>query len=127
MSSYQLMFPGVRSPLVFSEFGLKPLASGFQSYSYSSLMILHLYSTDDNTSPFEDNGLLFWVPDVLFQYSEGFFCGIYSAFKCSFDEFVGEKVVSPYYSSAILLPPSHLIFKCWSSSGLGLKHSSLLT
>ena len=22
------------------------------------------------------------------------FCGIYSAFKCSFDEFVGEKVVS---------------------------------
>ena len=28
------------------------------------------------------------------------FCGIYSAFKCSFDEFVGEKVVSPSYSSA---------------------------
>ena len=23
------------------------------------------------------------------------FCGIYSAFKCSFDEFVGEKVFSP--------------------------------
>ena len=33
------------------------------------------------------------------------FCGIYSAFKCSFDEFVGEKVVSPSYSSAILGPP----------------------
>ena len=33
------------------------------------------------------------------------FCGIYSAFKCSFDEFVGEKVVSPFYSSAILGPP----------------------
>jgi len=34
------------------------------------------------------------------------FCGIYSAFKCSFDEFVEEKVVSPSYSSAILgLPP----------------------
>ena len=29
------------------------------------------------------------------------FCGIYSAFKCSFDEFVGEKVVSPSYYSAI--------------------------
>ena len=27
------------------------------------------------------------------------FCGIYSAFKCSFDEFVGEKVVSLSYSS----------------------------
>ena len=25
------------------------------------------------------------------------FCGIYSAFKCSFDEFVGEKVVSPSF------------------------------
>ena len=33
------------------------------------------------------------------------FCGIYSMFKCSFDEFVGEKVFSPSYSSAILAPP----------------------
>ena len=33
------------------------------------------------------------------------FCGIYSAFKCSFNEFLGEKVVSPPYSSAILGPP----------------------
>ena len=30
------------------------------------------------------------------------FCGIYSAFKCSFDEFVREKVISLFYSSAIL-------------------------
>ena len=30
-----------------------------------------------------------------------FFFGICSAFKGSFDEFVGEKVVSPSYSSAI--------------------------
>ena len=37
MSSYPLMFPGVRSSLVFSGFGLKPPASSFQSYSYSSL------------------------------------------------------------------------------------------
>ena len=33
------------------------------------------------------------------------FCGIYSALKCSFDEFVREKAVSPSYSSAILGPP----------------------
>ena len=33
------------------------------------------------------------------------FCGIYSTFKCSFDEFVGEKVFSLSYSSAILAPP----------------------
>ena len=29
------------------------------------------------------------------------FCGIYSAFTCSLDEFVGEKVVSLSYSSPI--------------------------
>ena len=33
------------------------------------------------------------------------FCGVCSAFKCSFDEFVGENVVSPSYSSTILAPP----------------------
>ena len=38
MSFCQLMFPGFRSSLVFSGFGLfKPPASGFQSYFYSSL------------------------------------------------------------------------------------------
>ena len=31
------------------------------------------------------------------------FCGIYSAFKCSFDEFVGEKVVSPSHSSILAI------------------------
>ena len=46
MSSCLLMFPGVRSFMVFSSFGFKLPASGFQSYSYSSLKtspsILHL-------------------------------------------------------------------------------------
>ena len=37
MISYYLMFPAVRSSLVFSGLGLKLLASGFQSYSSSSL------------------------------------------------------------------------------------------
>jgi len=37
---------------------------------------------------------------------QNLFCGIYSAFKYSFDEFVGEKVVSPSYSSAIF---SHVV------------------
>ena len=44
------------------KFGIKPPASGFQSYSYSSL--------NTSSSPFEDNGLLFWVPDVLCHHSE---------------------------------------------------------
>ena len=33
------------------------------------------------------------------------FCGICSAFRFSFDEFLGEKVVSSSYSSAVLGPP----------------------
>ena len=51
MSSYRLMFPEVRSSLVFSGFELKPPASEFQSYSYSNLKI--------SPSHFEDNGLPF--------------------------------------------------------------------
>ena len=61
-----------------------------------SFYLLYFFLTS-----FEDNGLLLWVPDVLCWHSEVVF-GIYSAFKCSFDEFVGEKVVSLSYSSAIL-------------------------
>ena len=51
MSSSQLIFPGVRSSLVFSGFELKPPASEFQSNSYSNLKI--------SPSPFEHNGLPF--------------------------------------------------------------------
>ena len=35
---------------MFSSFGVKPPASGFQSYSYHSLKTSHPYSTDDKTS-----------------------------------------------------------------------------
>ena len=38
------------------------------------------------------------------------FCGIYSAFKCSFDEFVGEKVFSPSYSTILAPPPNFIPF-----------------
>ena len=61
-------------------------------------------------APFEDNGFFFWVPDVLCRHSEGV-SWFYSAFKCSFDELVGEKVVSPSYSSAMLgLPLTHFLY-----------------
>ena len=39
------------------------------------------------------------------------FCEICSGFNCSFHEFVGEKVVSLAYSSAILAPPFYYYFK----------------
>ena len=42
-----LLFPGVRS-FLFSSFGFKPPASGFQSYF--EIRLLHPYSTDDKTS-----------------------------------------------------------------------------
>ena len=38
------------------------------------------------------------------------FCGVCSAFKCAFDKFVGEKVVSLSYFSTILAPPSVIFF-----------------
>ena len=39
-------------------------------------------------------------------------CGSFSAFKWSFEEFVGEKVVSLSYSSVILGPPLYHWFVC---------------
>ena len=50
------------------------------------------------------------------------FCGIYSTFKCSFDEFVGEKLFSPSYSSAILAPPP-IYYICILGSSFAMKHS----
>ena len=50
MSSCLLMFPGIRSSLMFSSFGFKPPASGFQSYSYSSFKTSPSISNNDKTS-----------------------------------------------------------------------------
>ena len=65
---------------------------------------------------FEDNDLLFWwlMSSASIQ---KLFCGIYSELKCSFDEFVREKVVSPSYSSyssTILGPPLSLLLNMLS-------------
>ena len=58
-----LVFPGIRSSLLFSRFGVKPPASGFQSHSYSSL----------KTSP---SVISKAVPSVCFS----FFCLVCWAF-----------------------------------------------
>ena len=74
-------------------------------FTVVSKLIL-LYSTIEKTSPFKDLGCF----SGCLMSSAGIqklFCGIHSAFKCSFDEFVGEKVFSPSYSSTILAPPLH--------------------
>ena len=49
------------------------------------------------------------------------FCGICSAFKWSFDEFVREKVVSPSYSSTILGSPPINLFSMFISPLLPCK------
>ena len=56
------------------------------------------------------------------------FCGIYSALKCSFDQSVGEKVISPSNSSAILgLPLPEPQFESISFLVLGLLYGPTLT
>ena len=89
-------FPDVWKPL----FLRLPSRDGTPSLPLLSLF-LSLYFF---LPPFKDLGCF----SVCLMSSAGIqklFCGIYSAFKCSFDEFVGEKVFSPSYSSAILAPP----------------------
>ena len=49
------------------------------------------------------------------------FCGICSAFICSFNEFVGKKVVYPSYSSAILGPTLFLNSQYHKQHFLNLK------
>ena len=50
MSFFRLLFPGVRSFLVFSHFGFKPPASGFRLILTVASTCLHPYSTNDKTS-----------------------------------------------------------------------------
>ena len=90
------VFPGVWKLLSFSRL---PSWAELCPYLFC-LSFYHLYFF---LPPFEDSGLLFWVADVL-CWDSVVLWNLHSAFKCSFDEFVGEKVVSPSYSSAILGP-----------------------
>ena len=91
------VFPGVWKLLSF----FKTLPG---TYLHPYVFCLSFYLFFFFLSPFEDNGLLFWVPDVLCQHSEVVLWTLFSV-QCSFDEFVGEKVVSLSYSSTILGPP----------------------
>ena len=100
--------PPVRgSPGVWKLLRLPPpphLGMGHRPY----LFCLSFYLLYFVLPPFKDS----WRPSCLSgclvssASLQKLFCGICSAFKWSFDEFVGEKVVSPSYSSTILgLPP----------------------
>ena len=89
-------FPDV-SKLLFKGYpGRVPIPNSFVSLFIFYILSYLLSKTMDCLS-----GCLMFSATV-----QKLFHGICSAFKCSFDEFVGEKVVSPSYSSAILRPPS---------------------
>ena len=65
--------------------------------SFVSLFIFYIFSYLFSKTMGCFSGCL--MPSASIQ---KLFCGIYSAFKCSLDEFLGVNVVSPSYSSAIL-------------------------
>ena len=89
--------------LVFGNFSLKSPFPGWVSIpnSFVSLFIFYILSYLLS----KIIGCLFGC--LMFSASiQKLFCGICSTFKYSFNEFLGEKVVSPSYSSTILgLPP----------------------
>ena len=85
--------------LVFGNFSLfKTLFPGGISVptSFVSLFIFYIFSYLLSKTMGCLSGCLMSSASI-----QKLFCGIYSAFKCSFDEFVGEKVVLLPYSSAI--------------------------
>ena len=90
------VFPGVWKPLSF-----KTPFPGQSSVpiSFVSLFVFYIFSYLLSKTMGCFSGCLM-SSDSIWK----LFCGIYSAFKCSFDEFVGETVVSPSYTSVILGP-----------------------
>ena len=96
------VFPGVWKLLSFLRL---PSQNGSPSYLFCSLFIFYIFSYLLSKTMGCLFGCLMSSASI-----QMLFCGIYSVFKCSFDEFVGEKVVSLSYSSAILGPPPLLNF-----------------
>ena len=78
--------------LVFGNFSFKTPFLGMDPLPY--LFCLSFYLLYFVLPPFKDNG---WLSGCLMSSAsiQKLFCGICSAFKCSFDEFVGEKVGLP--------------------------------
>ena len=99
------MFPGVWKPLflrVSSQDGIPFPGRSSLPTSFVSFFIFYIFSYLYLKTMICFSGCLMSSASI-----QKLFCGIYSVLKCSFDEFVREKVVSPSYSSAILGPPPH--------------------
>ena len=88
------VFPGVWKPLFFKT----PFPGRISVHAFFvSLFIFYIFSYLLSKTLGCFSGCLMSSASI-----KKLFCGIYSPFKYSFDEFVGEKVVSPSYSSTIL-------------------------
>ena len=97
------LFPGVWKPLFLkfpSQDGLPFPGWSSLPTSFVSLFVFYIFSYLFLKTMICSSGCLMSSASI-----QKLFCGIYSALKCSFDEFAREKVVSPSYSSAILGPP----------------------
>ena len=97
------LFPGVWKPLF-----LIPLL-GWSSLptSFVSFFIFYFFSYLFLKTMICFSGCLMSSASI-----QKLFCGVCSALKCSFDEFVREKVVSSSYSSAILGSPPLPFHSC---------------
>ena len=99
------VFPGVWKPLFLrfpSRDGIPFWGRSSLPTSFVSFFIFYIFSYLFLKTMICFSGCLMSSASI-----QKLFCGIYSAFKCSFDEFVEEKVISLSYSFAILgQPPS---------------------
>ena len=94
------MFPGVWKPLflrVSSRDGIPLLERSSLPTSFVSFFVFYIISYLFLKIMICFSGCLMSSASI-----QKLFCGISSALKCSFDEFVWEKVVSLSYSSTIL-------------------------
>ena len=93
------VFPGVWKLLSFLRL---PSQDGAPSFPLLSFLVFYIFSYLLLKTMGCFSGCLMSSAGI-----QKLLCGIYLAFKCSFDEFVGEKVFFPSYSSAILAPPPY--------------------
>ena len=102
------VFPGVWKPLFLKFPSLDRLPFPGQSSlptSFVSFFVFYIFSYLFLKTMVCFSGCLMSSASL-----QRLFCGICSVLKCSFEEFVREKVVFPSYSSAILGPPPNWCF-----------------
>ena len=111
------VFPGVWKLLSFLR---PPSWDGSPSPPHLYLFLSFIYFV---LPPFKDNGLPFWVPNVLFQHLEVVLWNLLNV-QMFFWWIWEEKVVSLSYSSAILGPPTlNVLFGTQPCSGTSLVYS----